>query len=167
MTTTTAGLAPRTDTGAGQAILYAWLVAGTLDIGDAIVMTLAHGKSPVRMLQGIASALLDKETAAHGGLATAAFGLGLHFAIMLAMVSAFVFAARRFPVLVRWPWVSGVAYGLVLWAIMNKIVLPLRWPGPAAAFKWEVFLNQIFAHTVLVGLPIALITAMMFRRAAR
>ena len=91
----------------------------------------------------------------------------LHFAIMLAMVGAFVFAARRVPALGRWPWVSGPAYGLVLWTVMNKIVLPLRWPGPPAPFKWEAFLNQIFAHTVLVGLPIALITAMMLRRAAR
>ncbi len=165
MTTTTAELAPRIDTGVAKAILYAWLAAGTLDIADAIATSLAHGRSPIRMLQGIASALLGKDTAAHGGLATAAFGLGLHFAIMLAMVAAFVLAARRVSVLVRRPWISGLIYGLVLWAIMNKIVLPLRWPAPPAAFQLEAFLNQIFAHTVLVGLPIALIAARAFRRA--
>jgi uncharacterized membrane protein YagU involved in acid resistance len=167
MTTTTAGLVPESRSNTGKAVLFAWLLAGTLDIGDAIVMTLAHGKSPIKMLQGIASALLDKETAAHGGLATAAFGLGLHFAIMLAMVSVFVFAARRWPVITRMPFVAGPLYGIVLYLIMYKIVLPTRWPGPPAPFKLEAFANQIFAHTILVGLSMALVTAAVLKRSER
>ena len=43
---------------AGRAILWGGLICGVLDIGSAVVISIANGGSPVRMLQGIASALL-------------------------------------------------------------------------------------------------------------
>jgi hypothetical protein len=55
----------------------------------------------------------------------------------------------------------------VLYLIMYKIVLPTRWPGPPAPFKLEAFVNQIFAHTILVGLSMALVTAYVLKRSER
>jgi len=165
MTTTTAGLAPQGVSNIGKAIVAATLVAGALDIGDAIVTTLLYGRSVEKMLQGIASGLLGK-AAGHGGLGSAAFGLGLHFAIMLAMVTAFVLAATRLPTLTRRPLVWGVLYGIGLYLVMNMIVLPLRFHPPARPFDPVGFANQIFAHTCLVGIPIALITARLLKRPA-
>jgi hypothetical protein len=52
----------------------------------------------------------------------------------------------------RWL-IAGIAYGVALWAVMNLIVLPLR-------FGWHPFTalglaEQLFSHIVLVGIPIA------------
>jgi hypothetical protein len=163
MATTTAAFAPQSVSNIGKAIGLATLVAGALDIGDAVVMTLLHGRSVEKMLQGIASGLLGK-AAGQGGLAAAAFGLGLHFAIMLVMVSVFVAAAVRLPTLTKRPLIWGLLYGIGLYLVMNLIVLPLRFHPPARPFDAAAFANQVFAHTCLVGLPIALITARLLKR---
>lgn len=163
MASTTLTLEPQGVSNAGKAIVAATAVAGTLDIGDAIVTTLLRGGSVEKMLQGIASGLLGK-AAGHGGLGAAAFGLGLHFAIMLVMVAAFVLVATRRPTLTKRPLIWGVLYGIGLYLVMNMVVLPLRFHPPARPFDPVAFANQIFAHTCLVGLPIALITARLLRR---
>lgn len=163
MTSTTADPTPQGASGLGAAFLSAWVVAGTLDILDAVVLSLVNGKSPIRMLQGIASAIYGK-AAGDGGMATAAFGLGLHFAIMAVMVLVFVLAASRVAALTRRPLIWGLLYGLGLYVVMNWIVLPLRWPGAGGLAKPDVLINQLFAHLVLVGLPISFITARLLKR---
>lgn len=136
----------------GRKILVATLVAGTLDILSACVYTLIAGRAPITMLKGLASAILGNE-AVKGGIGVALVGLLLHFAIMAVMVAVFVIAANRLPLLKgRWL-LAGVAYGIGLWAVMNLIVLPLR-------FGWHPFTalglaEQFFSHIVLVGIPIA------------
>jgi len=138
--------------GTGRKILVATLVAGALDILSACVYTLIAGRSPMTMLKGLASAILGNG-AVTGGAGVALAGLLLHFAIMAAMVAFFVIAANRLPVLkARWL-LAGIAYGIGLWAVMNLIVLPLR-------FGWHPFTplglaEQFFSHIVLVGIPIA------------
>ena len=104
------------------------------------------------MLKGLASAILGND-AVKGGIGVALVGLLLHFAIMAVMVAFFVVAANRLPFLkARWL-LAGIAYGIGLWAVMNLVVLPLR-------FGWHPFTplglaEQFFSHIVLVGIPIA------------
>ena len=136
----------------GRKIVSATLVAGTLDILSACVYTLIAGKQPVMMLKGLASAIAGKP-AVTGSDAYALLGLGLHFAIMAVMAAFFIIVADRLPLLkTRWL-IAGIAYGIGLWAVMNLIVLPLR-------FGWHPFTalglaEQFFSHIVLVGIPIA------------
>ena len=138
--------------GTGRKILLATLVAGTLDILSACVYTLIAGRAPINMLKGLASAILGNG-AVDGGVGVALVGLLLHFAIMAVMVAFFVVAANRLPFLkARWL-LAGIAYGIGLWAVMNLVVLPLR-------FGWHPFTplglaEQFFSHIVLVGIPIA------------
>jgi len=138
--------------GTGQRIITATLVAGTLDILSAVVYTLIAGRQPVMMLKGLASAVLGND-AIKGGANVALAGLALHFAIMAVMAAFFILAANRIPALkARWV-IAGIAYGIGLWAVMNLVVLPLR-------FGWYPFTaralaEQFFSHIVLVGLPIA------------
>ena len=54
-----------------RAILWAGLIAGTLDITDALVFYGLRGVPPVRLLQNIASGLLGRD-AFQGGVGTAA-----------------------------------------------------------------------------------------------
>lgn len=132
-------------------IVGATLVAGTLDIASACVYTLMAGGKIPGMLRFIAGAIMPG--AKEAGLGGAAAGLALHFAIMAVMAALFVLAADRIPVLkARWV-IAGIAYGIALWAVMNLVVLPLRF-GPHP-FKPLGLAEQFFSHIVLVGLPIA------------
>ena len=138
--------------GTGRKILLATLFAGTLDILSACVYTLIAGRAPINMLKGLASAILG-DGAVKGGAGVALVGLLLHFAIMAVMAAFFVIVADRTPIpKSRWL-IAGIAYGIGLWAVMNLIVLPLR-------FGWHPFTalgltEQFFSHIVLVGIPIA------------
>ena len=143
-------------------ILVATAIAGTLDIADAILVALARRRSPVKMLQGIAGGLVGK-AARSGGARTAALGLVVHFAIMLVMAAVFVLAAERVADLVRRPFLWGPLYGLGLYGIMYWVVLPLRWPPLFGKLEPAQVVNQLFAHTILVGLPIALVAARFLR----
>ena len=60
-----------------------------------------------------------------GGAGTAALGLLLHYVIALVWTVLFFLAARRFGALTRHPIPVGLSYGVVVWAVMNLIVLPL------------------------------------------
>jgi len=138
--------------GTGRKILLATLVAGTLDILSACVYTLIAGRAPINMLKGLASAILGND-AVKGGIGVALVGLLLHFAIMAVMAAFFVIAANRLLVLkARWL-LAGIAYGVGLWAVMNLIVLPLRFG--AHPFTPLGLAEQFFSHIVLVGIPIA------------
>jgi hypothetical protein len=67
--------------------------------------------------------------------------------------------ARRH--LIDMPYRAGLAYGVITYIVMNLIVVPLRfgtWPPKPLSVA-----TQLFAHIVLVGIPIALITARSLR----
>ena len=105
----------------------------------------------------MAAGLIGKEQAVAGDDATAALGAILHFGIALAMVCAYYAASDRLPALTRRPILYGALYGLLLYAIMNYVVVPLSAAGPSSSSQpvsWLVL--SIAAHIVLVGIPCAL-----------
>lgn len=137
-------------------VLVATAVAGTLDILSACVYAAIAGRTPVQMLRGVSGAILGTGQSAP---IAPLVGLALHFAIMTVMVAVYAVAARRLPLLVARPLASGVAYGLVTWAVMNLVALPLRWRALFPKFTVLALSEQLFSHIVLVGIPIALIVA--------
>jgi hypothetical protein len=139
-----------------QAILLGGLFAGVLDIADAIIFTLIRGGSPTRMLQGIASGLLG-QPAFQGGSATVALGLFLHFVIATGATAVFVAASLRVPALLRRPLIWGPLYGLMVYAVMRFVVLPLSLIRMQPFALNIGFANQIFAHVFLVGIPIVVV----------
>ena len=90
------------------------------------------------------------------GTAGALLGLAIHFALMLVMVAAFMLAARRWPTLLDSPALSGAAYGVLTYVVINWIVVPLRFETPLPPSPLSIA-TQLFAHVVLVGLPVAFI----------
>ncbi|AIF46088.1 hypothetical protein [Dyella japonica] len=138
-------------------LIRATLIAGTLDILSALTYAVMAGKNPLAVPVGIASAIWPG--AVKAGAPALLVGVLLHFAIMLVMVAVFVAAARKMPWLTTRPVTSGLIYGLVLWAVMNLIVLPLRWPALFPHFTAISLAEQVFSHTVLVGLPLAWMTS--------
>lgn len=139
----------------GKTIAVATLVAGTLDIASAMILTALRGRSVTGMLQSVASGPFGEWPQTSGWIG-AATGLAVHFAIMAAMVAAFVAASRLLPRMREWRLLYGVAYGALLYLIMYWIVIPLRWPpNPEAAITPVSVLMPLAIHILLVGIPIA------------
>ncbi len=142
-----------------RAIAYGTLTVGVLDITDALVFFGLRGARPIRIFQSIAAGLLGRASFS-GGLPTAALGAALHFFIAFVIVLTFVLATKRIPALRRHPIVSGLAYGVAVYLVMNLIVLPLSAVG-RPTFVLPVVVNGVLIHMFGVGLPSSL-----FARAA-
>jgi hypothetical protein len=135
-----------------RAVLKGGFLAGILDITAAFVVYGFRGASPVRILQSIAAGLLGADALA-GGLATAGLGGLLHFIIATGWAALYFVLSRKLDVLLRRPVLSGMAYGVVVYFIMNLVVLPLS-AFPERPFALDAVIVAV--HMVCVGLPIAL-----------
>jgi uncharacterized membrane protein YagU involved in acid resistance len=130
------------------------LLAGTLDIVYACVFWAVRADiPPTRIFQSVAAGLLG-EASFQGGASTAALGLFLHFLIACTMALAYYVAARRWPVFARRPVPLGVAYGLLLYVVMNLVVVPLSAASPGSRDPTWIA-HTVAVHAFLVGLPIA------------
>ena len=96
------------------------------------------------------------------GAAGSILGLIVHFALMAVMVAVFLVAAKNWPRLLADPILAGSAYGLITYFVMNWMVVPLRFGAPIPP-EPRAIVSQLFAHVVLVGIPIALIAARKHR----
>jgi hypothetical protein len=136
-------------------IVSGGLIAGTLDIAYACIYWAIEASVPAqRIFQSVAAGLLG-EASFQGGAATAALGLALHYFIATSMSLAYYLVAVRRPALVRRPVAYGVAYGLLLYVIMNYIVMPLSAAGAGSKDRLWIALT-VAVHALLVGVPIAL-----------
>ena len=140
-------------------IALATLISGTLDILLAIVLTLIYGREPGAMLRYVASGPFPGAT--EMGEGGAALGLGVHFALMAIMASILMLFVRERPQLLDKPILLGVVYGLITYAVMNLVVVPLRFDAPLPPSGLSIA-TQLFAHIVLVGLPMSLVAARYF-----
>ena len=143
-----------------KSIIIATLICGTLDILWAVILTLWRGREPAAMLRFVASGPFPGATDL--GATGSILGLAVHFILMAIMVAVFVLAARRWPALLDKPLLSGLVYGLITYAVMNLIVVPLRfpeaWPPKALSVA-----TQLFAHIALVGWPTAFVARRYMR----
>jgi hypothetical protein len=138
-----------------RAIVAGGLAAAVLDAADALVAyKLAFGMSPLVIYQFVASGLLGK-AAYSGGVATALVGLGVHVLVAFTSATVFVLASERFAGLRRGALGWGVAFGLVVFTVMNLVVIPLSRIG-ASVPSLPLLANGLLGHMFLVGLPIAL-----------
>jgi hypothetical protein len=139
-----------------RVILVAGLIAGTLDIAAAcIVSWLRAGVTPVRVFQSIASGLYGSASFG-GGAKTAVLGVILHFIIATTAAAVYYFASRQLRFLIERPVIAGLLYGVVVYLFMNFVVLPLsnvpKRPVPLSGRIIGMLIIIFF-----VGLPIAAI----------
>lgn len=138
-----------------RAVLLGGLVGGTGDITFAICFAAYNGMAPTRLLQTVASGLFGK-AAFDGGIAMAACGLAAHFALSFLWAAVLLAIASRKPVVVRNPYVAGIAFGIVVFFTMRLLVLPLSaFPYPVS-FKPLSTILDLCSHMFLFGIPIAL-----------
>ena len=130
-------------------------LAGVLDITYAFVVVGARGRSPLWVLQSVASGLLGRK-AFEGGVATGLLGLLLHFFIATSAASVYFILARRLAFLRRQAVVSGAIFGVLVYLFMNFIVIPLSAFPLKVSYPAAVLVRGFFFHILFVGLPIAL-----------
>ena len=137
------------------AILVGGLVAGTLDIGAAALINLID---PRVILHFIAGGVLGK-AALQGGPAVAWLGLFLQWSMSLVIAAIFVLAALRLRWLTVRPVLAGLAYGVVVFVVMNYVVVPL-----SAWHRTNHFTPASLAWNLLAMLVYGLIIAVCARR---
>ena len=146
----------------GRTILLAGLVAGILDgLAASLQFYIMTGKSPVRVFQYIASAVLGA-TAFAGGIKTAALGLVLHLVIAIVFAAIFYYIFPLLKKLMRNLVIAGVIYGLLVWFIMNFAIVPMT----KAATGPLVIKNALIGMIILiamVGIPISLIVGRHYK----
>jgi hypothetical protein len=140
-----------------RTILWGGLIAGTLDLtGACVVSWLRASVPPQRIFQSVASGLLGPD-AYTGGAKTAVIGVALHFLIATTWTVVFYLASRVLRFLIEWPVPMGLLYGVVVYAFMNFVVLPV------SAFRQRTpptLSGRIIGALIImfcIGLPIALI----------
>ena len=139
------------------AIVITAIMVGCMDIIAACIMAVARGSTAMRLLQFVASGLLGRR-AFEGGIATAALGLAAHFVVTFGVVAVFYFVGRKVALLRQRPVASGIAYGLIVWLVMNLVVLPLSAARPRHALVPDLI--QVAIHMFIIGVP----TALLIRR---
>lgn len=133
------------------AILIAGIVAGTIDIGAA---SLISGKDPVFISQYIAGGLLGR-AALQGGMQTALLGLVLQWAMSAIIAGVYVFASRFLPVL-RSHWLlMGILYGFPVQFVMTYVVLPLSAWHRTPKFELNLLLAENLAAMMVFGAIVA------------
>ena len=147
-----------------KAIFWGGLIAGALDItGACVVSWLRASVLPVRVLQSVASGLLGP-AAYTGGTKTAVLGLALHFLIATIWTIVFYLASRKLRFLLQQPVVWGLVYGVVVYAFMNFVVLPMSQFPQRTPPTLTGRLIGLLIIMFCIGLPIALIVRRFSQR---
>ena len=137
-------------------IAIATAISGTLDILFAMILTVLFGREIPKMLRFVASGPFP--SAVKMGTGGAILGLIVHFALMAIMATCLTLLVRWKPERLDTPLLTGIAYGVITYFIMNWAVVPLRFHTPLPPKTLSV-LTQAFAHIVLVGIPMAYVAA--------
>lgn len=109
-------------------LLGGGLVVGTLDLLFAWGYWAPRGATMPRVLRSIAEGWYG-EASHRMGTTSATVGALSHYFIAVMFVVAYWLAARRLPALLAHPYLYGFAYGLLLYALMHFVVVPLSAAG--------------------------------------
>jgi hypothetical protein len=132
------------------AILCGGLVAGTLDIGMAALISSLH---PLIILRAVASGLLGKP-AMSGGNGIAVLGMVLQWAMSLIIAAIYVLAGLRLPNLIHRWLPASLAYGVVVFVVMSYIVVPLSnapFKANSTAHSFWMNLLAMLLYGLIIG----------------
>ncbi|SMB99707.1 conserved hypothetical protein [Hymenobacter roseosalivarius DSM 11622] len=142
-------------------VLYAGLLVGTFDILAAFTsFFISTENNPLLILKAIASGVLGR-AAFSGAGGTMLLGLSLHFFIALTFTALFFRLYRRVGFISRNKVAAGVLYGLLIWAVMNLLVLPLS-QVPVRPFQPFHALREALILVFMIGVPLAFLAGRPF-----
>lgn len=137
-------------------VLFSGLLVGTLDLLSAFVdVYLSSGRNPLLVLNYIASAVFGPRARNGGGLMQL-FGLLCHYIIAYSFTLVFFLFYRPLRLDLLSPIFVGILYGIIIWAIMNRLVVPNTLIGrPAVPPPVWKMLKAALILIVMIGLPLA------------
>jgi hypothetical protein len=148
-------------------ILLGGITVGILDMLFAFTYYgLILGIPMLRIFQSVAAGVLGK-AATEGGGKTFALGLALHFVVATCIAAVYYLASLNLSLLLRYPIVSGLIYGVVSYFGMRLLVMPLSKIGSRPLPRMSIMIVEIIGHAVLVGLPLGLIASRSARRSGQ
>ncbi len=131
-------------------ILAGGLIAGTVDLGAAALL---NGVNPVVIARYVAIGVLGRQSL-DMGTPSALLGLVLQWLMSILIAAIYALGTRQLSRLrSRWA-VGGLAYGVVVFFVMNYAVLPLSRVGHVAHFTVATFIENLLAME-LFGLIVA------------
>lgn len=134
-----------------KAALTGGLIAGLVDVGAASII---NRTSPRVILQAIASGILGMS--AYKLSWTVLFGLVLQVVMSILIAAIYSEAAAAMPSLRRHPYQSGLAYGVVVFLVMNFVVVPLSAAAPKPAHVTVAWLLMNVGAMLLFGVLVSL-----------
>jgi hypothetical protein len=147
----------------GRTILWAGALVGTFDIAAACIYVYFNsGGTPAAVFRYIASAILGPD-AFTGGIGVVVLGLLLHYLI------AYIWTAFFFIVYPMWRFLwknwllTGILYGLFIWTVMNRVVVPMS-NTPKGPFNLTGAIINALILILAIGIPLALIAQRKFRK---
>jgi hypothetical protein len=146
-----------------QAIVAGGGLAATFDIVYAFIRNGQHGRSPLWVLQSVASGWLG-ESAFEGGMPAGILGLFSHYSILFVAAGLYYVSSRRLVFLASRPIPSGLVFGVLVYLVMNFVVLKLSAFPFHLSYPMPRLLEGFASHAVFVGLPIATFVAMARRQ---
>lgn len=143
-------------TGIMKAALWGGLIAATADMSYALIHYGVFGDvALLRIPQSIAAGLIGRDAALAGGWPTALLGAVLHYFILIVASGLYAAVSQKLRILVRQPWVCGIAFGLAVFAFMRFVVLPLSAIGSPRLPHGQFLVGELLSHMIGVGVPIA------------
>jgi len=107
-------------------------------------------------MQSVASGLLG-QASYEGGTKTAALGVVLHYFIATVWTTVFYLASRKLRWLLDRPVTWGLVYGVIVYAFMNFVVLPLSAFPQRTPPRLSGRIIGLLIIMFCIGLPISLI----------
>jgi uncharacterized membrane protein YagU involved in acid resistance len=138
--------------GGALAGVVAGLTMGLVAMGHAAAM----GMEVWLLLDQIAALILGVR-ALLGGPATTLLGLAIHLAVSAALGVLFAMAVPRWTSTLL-AFASGLVYGVLVWAILTWIVLPLF--NPVMAERMQLWPGAWFVHHLVFGGVLAVTPAL-------
>ena len=131
-------------------ILLGGFVAGTVDIVAAALINLI---SPIVIMRYVAMGVLGRRSL-EMGIFSAALGMSLQWAMSILIAAIFVFAGGAVPAIRRHWAGAGLAYGVVVFFVMEYVVVPLSAVGRVPHFTAASFAENMVAM-LLFGVIVA------------
>jgi hypothetical protein len=145
-------------------VLKAGILVGSFDILAAFLLVLIRtGKLQVfNILKFIASGIFGKDAAA-GGLKMVVIGFILHYTIAFIFTGLFFWLYPKMNLGSKNKWITGIVYGVLIWFLMNRIVLPLS-NVVHRPFSLSNALINIGILIICIGIPLSLFARRFYRK---
>lgn len=146
-----------------KAIIVSGLIVGTLDILAAIVdYYVSTGKGPAGIFKYIASAVRGNDAFA-GGTNIIIAGLIFHYVIAFSFTIFFFFLYQKSKWMASNRLIAGILYGIFIWTIMNRVVVPLSLAPQGPFVLWKA-IKAALILICMIGLPLSFLADKFMKR---